>query len=214
LIIWYLLIFFAGLFAYPLLRSGLPGLIDGGYPLARIGGLLIWAWMVWLAGSSGIPYNRINIGIAFGTLAILGIWQAWRQRTSLKIEWGRRWKYYLFVEVLFLLFFLIDLFIRIGNPDLWHPSKGGERPMNFMQLNAILKSSSFPPYDAWYAGGYINYYYFGEVIVGTPVKFLGIAPSIAFNFILPTLFAIVATAAFSWYNMSSRGQKNGFRNLR
>ena len=113
-------------------------------------------------------------------MALLGGWQAWRQRDGLKDELGRRWKLYLFLELLFLAFFLLDLFIRIGNPDLWHPSKGGERPMNFAQLNAILKSTTFPPYDTWYAGGYINYYYFGSVIVATPVKLLGIVPSIAF----------------------------------
>ena len=69
--------------------------------------------------------------------------------------------------------------------------------MDFAYFNAILKSTSFPPYDPWFAGGYINYYYYGYVIVGTPVKLLGIIPSIAYNFILPTLFACVAAAAFS-----------------
>ncbi len=69
--------------------------------------------------------------------------------------------------------------------------------MDFAFFNAILKSTTFPPYDPWFAGGYINYYYYGYVIVGTPVKLLGIVPSIAYNFILPTLFACLAVAAFS-----------------
>jgi YYY domain-containing protein len=115
----------------------------------------------------------------------------------LREEWRSKRRYFLLIEIVFLSFFLIDLFIRLGNPDLWHPSKGGERPMDFSYFNAVLKSTTFPPYDPWFAGGYINYYYYGFVLVATPVKLLGIVPSIAYNFILPTLFAIVGICAFS-----------------
>ena len=197
IVIWYLVIFALGVFTYPLVRAALPGLADHGYPLARIVGLLLWAWFAWIAGSFGLTYSKITIAAALGLIILIGVWQAWRQRDELKQEFRERWKYFLMVEVVFLSFFLIDLLIRLGNPDLWHPSKGGERPMDFAYLNAILKSTSFPPYDPWFSGGYINYYYYGYVIVGTPVKLLGIVPSIAYNFILPTLFACLAAAAFS-----------------
>jgi YYY domain-containing protein len=196
-VLWYLVILVLGLLAYPLVRAALPGLADHGYPLARVTGLLLWAWFAWLAGSIGLTYSRTTIAVSLALIAIIGAWLAWRQREELQQEIRERWKYYLMVEGLFLAFFLIDLFIRLGNSDLWHPAKGGERPMDFAYLNAILKSTSFPPYDPWYAGGYINYYYYGYVIVGTPVKLLGIVPSIAYNFILPTLFACVGMSAFS-----------------
>ena len=61
--------------------------------------------------------------------------------------------------------------------------------MDFSYFNAVLKSTTFPPYDPWFAGGYINYYYYGFVLVGMPVKLLGIIPTLAYNLILPTLFA-------------------------
>ena len=196
-VFWYLVIFLLGLFSYPLVRAAFPGLADHGYPLARIVGLLLWAWLSWMAGSAGLTYSRLTIAAALAMIILLGVWQAWRQRDELKQEWKERKKYFLMVEILFLSFFLLDLLIRLGNSDLWHPSKGGERPMDFAYFNAILKSTSFPPYDPWFAGGYINYYYYGYVIVGTPVKLLGIVPSIAYNFILPTLFACLAAASFS-----------------
>jgi len=196
-LIWYLVIFGLGLVTYPLVRAALPGLADRGYPLARLVGLLLWAWFSWLAGSLGGTYSRLTIGLSLGLLVLIGAGLAYRQREALKQEWRTRKKYFLLVEGLFLAFFLIDLLIRLGNSDLWHPAKGGERPMDFAYLNAILKSTTFPPYDPWFAGGYINYYYYGYVIVGTPVKLLGIVPAIAYNFILPTLFAMLAMGAFS-----------------
>ncbi len=202
LALWYLTIFVLGLFAYPFVRMALPGLADRGYPLARIAGLLLWAWLSWLAGSLGLTYSRGMIAVAFGAVALIGAALAYCQRAELRAEWKSKRKYFLIVEELFLAFFLLDLFIRLGNPDLWHDVNGGERPMNFSYFNAVLKSTTFPPYDPWFAGGYINYYYFGYVIVGTPVKFLGIVPSIAYNFILPTLFAMLAIGAFSvGYNL-------------
>src|SRR3970282_777578 len=89
------------------------------------------------------------------------------------------------------------IFIRLGNPDLWHPWKGGEKPMDFSYFNAVLKSTTFPPYDPWYAGGYLNYYYYGFVVVGALVKFLGIVSAIAYNLILPPVSALIAMGAFS-----------------
>ena len=194
---WYVFIALLGWLTYPLVRAALPGLADRGYPLARLVGLMLLAWFSWLAGSLGATYTRPVIGASLAVLAGLGLALGWQQRAELREEWRTRRSYFLRVEALFFGLFLLDLFIRLGNPDLWHPSKGGERPMDFSYLNAVLKSTVFPPYDPWFAGGYINYYYYGFVLVGTPVKLLGIVPSIAYNLLLPTWFALLGTAAFS-----------------
>lgn len=196
-LLWYFFVALLGWLTYPIVRLALPGLGDRGYPLARLVGLLLLAWFSWLAGSLGLTYTRPVIAAALGLLALLGLGLGWRQRKALRDEWQQRKGYFLRVEALFLALFLFDLLIRLGNPDLWHPSKGGERPMDFSYLNAVLKSTIFPPYDPWFAGGYINYYYYGFVLVGTPVKLLGIVPAIAYNLILPTWFALLGTAAFS-----------------
>ena len=196
-LLWYLCVSLLGLFTYPLLRLALPGLKDGGYPMARTAGMLIVSYLVWLAGSYRIPFSRPTISAAILLLAALGALLAYRQRDELRAEFRQRGKYYLLVEGLWLAFFVVFLLIRWGNPDLWHPWKGGEKPMDFSYFNAVLKSTSFPPYDPWLAGGYLNYYYYGFVIVGTLVKWLGIVPAIAYNLIIPSLFAMIAMGAFS-----------------
>ena len=213
LVIWYLFVFLLGVLTYPIVRLVLPGLGDKGYPLARTLGLVILAYIPWLLGSLGVAYSRATIGLVFAAIAVTGIGLGWMRRDELREEWKSRRSYFLLVEGLFLSFFVFDLLIRLGNPDLWHPAKGGERPMDFSYFNAVLKSTSFPPYDPWFAGGYINYYYYGFVLVGTPVKLLGIVPSIAYNLILPTLFAIVATSAFSiGWNLLDGNRDLGIKN--
>ena len=213
LVIWYLFIFILGLAVYPLTRLTLPGLADKGYPLSRVLGLVLFGYLAWIAGSAGIAYTRIMIAIIFGLILLLGAGLAYYQRAELRAEWQINRTYFLMVEGLFLGFFLIDLIIRLGNPDLWHPARGGERPMDFSYFNAVIKSTVFPPYDPWFEGGYINYYYYGFVLVGTPVKLLGIVPSIAYNFILPTLFAMVGMGAFSLgWNLLSKDQGEGQAN--
>jgi len=196
-LIWYLAVALLGLVTYPMIRYVLTGLSDRGYTLARTAGLLISSYLVWLAGSAGISTSRGFITLVFAVMLIGGIYLAYVQRDGLRREWRDRWKYFLLVEGLFLLFFLIDLLIRYSNPDLWHPWKGGEKPMDFSYFNAVLKSDTFPPYDPWFSGGYINYYYYGFLLLGVLVKWLGIVPSIAYNLIIPTVFSLIAMGAFS-----------------
>lgn len=197
MLLWYGFIFILGLSAYPLVRLALPGLKHYAYPLGRIAGLALLAWISWMGGSTGIPYTRTSIALAFALITALGIGLWIARRDQFKAEWDSQRSFFTTIEILFLIFFLVDLFIRFGNPDMWHPAKGGERPMDFSYFNAVIKSTSFPPYDPWFAGGYINYYYYGFVLAGTPVKLLGIVPSIAYNFILPTWYAMVALGAFT-----------------
>jgi len=152
---------------------------------------------VWLGGSFGVPVTRWMITGAFLLLAAVGGGLAYLQREALRREFQSRWHYFALVEVLALAFFVFLLFVRWANPDLWHPWKGGEKPMDFAYFNAVLKSTIFPPYDPWFAGGYINYYYYGFVFVGVLVKWLGIVPAIAYNLALPALFSTLALGAFS-----------------
>lgn len=196
-IAWYLLISLLGWGAFPILRIATKGLSDRGYGISKIVGMALLAYFSWLAGSIGVVYSRTTILVIL--ILLLGISAVFYyfQKKEIHDDFHDLRRLFIWIEASSLILFLFFLGIRLGNPDLWHPWKGGEKPMDFSYFNAVMKSTSFPPYDPWFAGGYINYYYYGFVIVGTPVKLLGITPSVAYNLILPTLFSLVGTAAFS-----------------
>ena len=210
LLVWYLVISLLGLIVYPLVRLVFKGLPDKGYPFSRLTAILLLAYFTWLVASVGGQFSRITIiGVISGLVLINGF-LAYRQRHGLLLEFKTRKSYFLKVELVMLLLFALMLFIRWSNPDLWHPWRGGEKPMDLSYFTAVLKSTVFPPYDPWYAGGYINYYYFGFVIAAVPTKLLGITPAVAYNFIIPTLFALTGIGAFSiGWNLISRRKMNG-----
>ncbi len=196
-IIWYLAILLLGWISLPAVMLAFPGLQDRGYGFARLVGMLVVALITWLAGSYEITFSRLTISVVVGVWLLFNLALVWLLKQDFRDYLRGTWKQILAAEGVFLLFFMLMLLVRLGNPDLWHASKGGEKPMDFAYLNAVIKSTSFPPYDPWFAGGYINYYYYGFVIVGTLVKWLGVVPAIAYNFILPTLFGLLATGAYT-----------------
>ncbi|MBN1888730.1 MAG: glycosyltransferase family 39 protein [Thermoflexales bacterium] len=201
---WWLLLSLLGILAWPVIAFAWPGLPDRGWGLARTLGLLVVAYLAWLAASLRVmTFGRGTLLAAAGILVALGLGSAvmlgGRQDSRLRFTnyLSRHWPILLVEELVFAATFALFLLIRYGNGDLWHFYMGGERPMDFAYLNAVLKSVSFPPYDPWFAGGQMNYYYFGFVLVSVPIKLLGTVPALAYNIALPMLAALTAVGAFS-----------------
>ncbi len=209
-ILWWALIAVVGWAAFPMLWVSLPALPDRAYPLARTFGLLFVAWLAWLLASLKILlWNSPTILLALLALAALSAGLVWPRRRAFR-TWLRANRHrILLTEGILALLYVAFVLIRWGNPDLWHPAFGGEKPMDLAYFNAVLRSTTFPPYDPWFAGGTINYYYFGFVIAGVPVKLLGMRTTLAYNLILPTLFALTGAGAFSVaYNLTAVGDSS------
>jgi YYY domain-containing protein len=205
LVPWILALQLFGLIAIPYLRTVASGLPDKGYFIAKTLGLLMATWVVWIIASAKIlQFNALSIALAILLVALGGVFLLFREAgynvrampAMIRGWWGKDLRLMLLAEGVFWAFFALVLAIRFANPDLWHQDLGGEKPMDFAYLNAVIKSSYFPPMDPWFAGGYINYYYYGFIIVGVITKFTGVMPSIAYNLIIPTLFSMLATGVF------------------
>lgn len=194
---WWLVVQIVGLLGWPLAFTVFRNLSDRGHILSKSLTLLVVAYLVWLPASYRLAQNSLPfILLAFGLVTILSLVLLWRDRDEVKRFWQDRWKLLLLNEILFSGAYLFFVGIRLLNPDLWQPWLGGEKFMDFAFLNATLKSAHFPPYDPYFAGGYLNYYYYGQYVVGLLVKLTGIMPTVAFNLIIPTVFALTVGNSF------------------
>jgi YYY domain-containing protein len=208
---WWAVVTGLGWLAFPLLFVALPRLRDRGYGLARIVALLLVAYLTWLVASLHVlPNTRGTILALVLLLALAAGGVGWFRRKDLGRFVRNQWRLILLTEGLFLLLYLLWLGVRLLQPDLWHPIVGGEKPMDLAYLNAVLKSTWFPPYNPWFSGSMINYYYFGFVIVGTLIKLIGTLPALAYNLTVPLLYALTGVGAFSVaYNLFGGHRRGG-----
>ncbi|MFN8534252.1 MAG: DUF2298 domain-containing protein [Dehalococcoidia bacterium] len=209
---WLLALEVIALAALPLAYLAGSKLPDRGVMLAMPLGLLLVAWLVFLGASVRVvPFERWSIAGAIGLVAVVsaGVFR-WKRR-EIVAELRERQGTILAGKVVFFVAFLAFVWVRTLNPDLWHPARGGEKPMDFAYLNAVVRTTYFPAYDPWFAGGYLNYYYFGQVIVATVIKLTGIVPEVAYNLAVATLFAITAALAFSVVFNLARQNRPGQR---
>lgn len=198
LVVWVLLLIALQAITWPLVRRMFTRLPDRGWAFARPISILLGGLLVWYPTSLGVTsFNTITSIIAMVLLAAV----CWLLVRRISISPGElTWRQNpiaVTAEWVFWLTFLFFVLLRSVNPDSWHPFWGGEKPMEFAHLNALLRADAFPPEDPWYAGGLLNYYYFGTFLVANLIRITGIPAEIAFNLATPLFPAMLAAAAFS-----------------
>ncbi len=209
-VVWWVAIAVLGWLTFPILFVALPGLRDRGYGVSRTIGLLLVAYLTWLAASIHLfPNTRATVARMTALLGLVGGGIGWANWGQLKQFLRARWRVVIWTEGVFAVLFILWIGVRMLHPDLWHPVVGGEKPMDVAYLNAVMKSTWFPPYNPWLSGAWINYYYFGFVIVGSLIKLVGTVPAVAYNLAVPAIAALTGVGAFSVaYNMS-RAKRRG-----
>ena len=195
---WLLIVELLGLVSFPLTFVVFPGLRDRGWGFSKLLGLLVMAWLVWFPSSLRLlPFDRWAVALVFGVVTLAGVLVAWFKREHLWRFVRACWRLLVINEALFVAAFLVFVWIRALDPDLWHIYRGGEKPMELAFINGILRSRYMPPLDPWFAGGAINYYYYGQYLAAFLIKLTGVATTTAFNLIIPLLFAVCFSGAFS-----------------
>ena len=194
---WWAVTLLLGLLAWPLAFALFQPLRDRGYFFARTLGWLLAGWLLWMLSSLHLlTFTVVNAWVSVGLLAALSAAALVRHARGMAAFLRHKWQLLLVGELVFGAAFLAFVGIRLLNPDIWQPWFGGEKFMEMAFLTGILRSPWFPPVDAHFAGGFINYYYFGLYLVGYLIKLTGIYAEVAFNLAIPTLFALTAVGAY------------------
>jgi len=181
IIIWYLFFLLAGLIALPLVK-------DIGYAYSKVVALLITTYLTFIIGYL-YRYDLITVVTSFVLLATIAAGYM-----IYKKDFKIQWKVFIECELIFAVAFFIFALVRAFSPEIYFT--GGEKLGEFGFLNAILRSGSFPPYDPYFGGEPIQYYYFGHLIIANIIKLTGISPEVGFNLATASLFALSVQIAY------------------
>lgn len=199
---WYVAIqLMAAAFAPTVLRKTRDSFGASAYGLAKplsfaLFGLIIWSLVAWDIFHFSQTLIAAVIVLALAAAAANEYFLQ-RDNVSLKELFSEHREMIKTSEIVFGAIFVIGVILRATNPDIWHPWRGGEKPMEMAYFTATTGSTVMPPYDPWHAGGTLNYYYFGWFLLAVPTRLLALMPDVAFNLSVATIAALVAVTVFS-----------------
>jgi YYY domain-containing protein len=177
-----------GFAAFAAIRAVFPPRA-GLYALAKVIGVLVFAYLPWLAVSTlRVPFTQ-PVLVATVLLMLAVGWLAHRRRREPPpprsevvatefVVWGT---------------FAFFLVLRALNPEIYW----GEKPMDFSFLNVLYRSTTLPPPEPWLAGSPLMYTYFGHFVVAAVGKALAIHPAVMFNLGVALVAGLTASALFA-----------------
>jgi len=197
ILLWFFVINLLGYLTFPILYRIFRNLPDLGYSLSKFMGLFLFSWIVWiLISNSSIDFSFEILIIVLSIFFFISLCFFYFSRSSILFHLRKNYQKILLIEFIFYLMFFVALYVRYLNPDLWHPFRGGEKPMDLAYLNALIRSMDLPPFDPWFSGFTLNYYYFGQYMVSVLIKLSGVPTNIAYNLAIPTFFSYTSILIF------------------
>ena len=193
-IIWWVMLEVLGLAALPLAWTVLRRLPDRGYAFAKILGVVLVGYLMWLTAI--LQLSPFAAPLAWASLlAVAGV-SLWLLRRNGGALWAEiraffrgRIAYWLTAEILFTLAFIALVLVRAYSPNI----RVTEQYMDYGFLNSIIKNQTMPPPDHWLAGWSINYYYLGYSLMASLTLLSSVPTEIAYNRCMATLFALSGT---------------------
>jgi len=203
---WWSVLFILGVAAFPFTKRLFHNWYDRGYFFSKAVGMAVVSYIVFFLGTMRIaPFTFSTVVGAIGFLFIFGTILVCRtHRTNKTNTFAQVFSFarrplvklvfiVLLEEAFFFCSLLVWSWVKAHEPSI----QGLEKFMDYGFMQSILNSWYFPASDMWWAGGAINYYYFGHLVTAVLTRLSGLDLSVTFNLMLATLFALTLTMSFS-----------------
>lgn len=195
---WWLVFLGIGFLFLPMSVCIFETFTDKGFIFSKTVGLAISSYIFWLV--SGMKILRINMLNCWSVAIISGVivWAVFLIRNKsfslIRNSFSKEPIPWILINESILLFSLCFwTYLRGFNPRI----EGLEKFMDFGFVNTILRSGYVPPKDMWFAGGSINYYYFGQYVTAFLTSLSGIKTEVSYNLMMATLFAFSMALSFA-----------------
>lgn len=195
---WLVLVEASGAAAFVLFLPLLRRFPDAGAGVSKMLGLAVPAVAVFVSVTwLGLTFTRGLVAAVFGTWFLAAGVVGRRRKALLAQVWAQRRRTILWVTALSTTTFLVFVALRSMNPDLWNPSRAGEKPFELTMLTSVMRTRTLPPYDSWMSGGVLNYYYGGYLMLSLPGRLLRTSPTVVMNLAVAVFASCSAGAAFT-----------------
>lgn len=180
---------------------------EKGIFLSKSIGILVNTFIVFVLGTLHIlNYSSLTIGLSILVVSLINyifIFPKIKKEITKDIIFT-----FILEECIFLILLTLFSFIRGFKNEISQT----EKYMDFGIMKSIYKTTYFPVDDMWMSGRYLNYYYFGQVILTTFLKLFNVEVEIGYNICLSVVIAMstlnLATLIFNIWEKISNNLRN------
>lgn len=200
---WWLAILVIGITALPMTAFMFRGFHDRGYLFSKTIGIALSGYLLWLLSS--IKYMKFTATGGFVCIIILCLANLYLvlskrfENVRKQVFSKEALEHFLNEELIFLVLFLIWCYIKGFRAEAY----GTEKFMDYGFMTSMMRAEYMPPYDLWYAGGKLNYYYLGQYFATFLTKVSGVTVNYGYNLMLMTVATLSLLLPYSIvYNIS------------
>ena len=185
---WLAVVFSVSFFMRPFMPFYSLKFPDHAFGLRYSFGLFICFFTAWSVSATGLfEYSDPVVCTVFFVFAILGIVikkYIYKEPYVTREEVSGYLKGFAVFAVIFLAFFWIIGFNPVVDP-------GTENYMDFGFMQTIYRQKSAVPFDMWFSGQKLNYYYLGQSMAVYMCRLSHTTPEYGYNMMLSTFIALV-----------------------